>query len=168
MSDTTRSKGALPSSSSACSAVDAVVAAQSFDATADARKGTTGALSPTSRTRRVSGGFSPVSLSGVAVLLVTDCLRGSGREPVRLFCPIELVEELEPLTREAVFREMQRLELRVVRDGLFALRHHRLRACRRGGLRRRGGGGGRGRGGEPGGSPRPRQGRGWGPSRPGY
>src|SRR5207249_858448 len=149
MSDTTRSKGALPSSSSACSAVDAVVAAQSFDATADARKRSTGALSSTSRTRRVSGGISPVSLSCVAVLLVTDCLLGSGREPVRLFCPVELVEELEPLTREAVFREMQRLELRVVRVGLFALRHHRLRAGRRGGLRRRGGGVCRGRGGQP-------------------
>src|SRR2546429_6882743 len=138
MSDTTRSKGALPSSSSACSAVDAVVPAQSFDATADARKRSPGALSSTSRTRRVSGWISPVSLSCVAVLLVTDCLLGWGREPVRLFCPIELVEELEPLTREAVFREMQRLELRVVRDGLFALRHHRLRACRGAGERRLG------------------------------
>src|SRR5207247_8438607 len=66
-----------------------LVAAQSFDATADARKRSTGALSSTSRTRRVSGGISPVSLSCVAVLLVTDCLLGSGREPVRLFCPVE-------------------------------------------------------------------------------
>src|SRR5207245_9067244 len=94
---------------------------------------------------------TPLLVTWVSILLGSDCLLGSGREPVRLFCPVELVEELEPLTREAVFREMQRLELRVVRDGLFALRHHRLRACRRGRLRRGGGGGCRGSGGRAGG-----------------
>src|SRR5438128_4667974 len=121
MSDTMRSNGASPSSSSACSAVDAVVTSQLFEATADTRKRSTDALSSTSRTRSVSAWISPAP-SIVAALVVTDPLLGPGRRPVPSLRPAELVEELEPLTRETVLREMQRLELRTVRDDLRWLR----------------------------------------------
>src|SRR5437763_342007 len=132
MSDTTRSNGASPNTSIACSAVDAVVTSQLFEATADTRKRSTDALSSTSRTRSVSAWISPAPSICTAALVVTDPLLGPGRTPVPSLRPAELVEELEPLTRETVFREVQRLELRTVRGGLQG-----LRCGRRPGLRRR-------------------------------
>src|SRR3989454_11785309 len=144
MSDTTRSNGVSPNSSIACSAVDAVVTSQLFEATADTRKRRTDALSSTSRTRSASARISPAPSICTAALVVTDPLLGPGRRPAPSLRPAQLVEELEPLTRETIFREMQRLELRTIRDELRGLRRGR-----RPGLRRRDRGLCRGRSGWP-------------------
>src|SRR5207247_10850147 len=114
----------------ACSAVDAVVTSQLFEATADTRKRSTDALSSTSRTRSVSAWISPAPSICTAALVVTDPLLGPGRTPVPSLPPAELVHDLEPLTRETVFREVQRLELRTVRGGLQGLRRGRRRGLR--------------------------------------
>src|SRR5438034_565288 len=114
----------------ASSPIDAVVTSQLFEATADTRKRSTDALSSTSRTRSVSAWISPAPSICTAALVVTDPLLGPGRTPVPSLRPAELVEELEPLTRETVFREVQRLELRTVRGGLQGLRRGRRRGLR--------------------------------------
>src|SRR5713226_549431 len=126
MSETTRSKGSSPSSSSACSAVEAVVTWQWFEEKADTRNRSTDALSSTSRTRRSSGRSSPVVSSCAAILLVTGRPFLCSEFASSLLRPAELVQELEPLTREPVFREVQRLESRGrLRPGRLGLRRSR-------------------------------------------
>src|SRR5437899_852668 len=114
----------------ASSPIDDVVTSQLFEATADTRKRRTDALSSTSRTRSASARISPAPSICTAALVVTDPLLGSGRRPAPSLRPAELVEELEPLTRETVFREVQRLELRTIRDELRGLRRGRRRGRR--------------------------------------
>src|SRR5437763_8362144 len=112
MSETTRSNGSSPSTASASSAVAAVVTWQWLAVNADRRKRSTDALSSTTRTRRDST-FSPPLVSCLATVLLVTSRPFLGSEfGSALFRRAELTQEFEPLARESVLREGQRLAAR--------------------------------------------------------